>query len=401
MFLVDARHKFPVEDKAISCHDRVMTWPKSIRLYLVSVALVWNSTTSCSRRSDPPATPQTLDAAKATEVVATLDTAIPKGKNAIWCGSFLAAWKALPEQVAKEPVSLEGGSALAASLNAAPDPRPMIPQADLYVGAGWQDQGVVERIQREMARRFPSRPAPSFPGITPGSFVAYSYLEASLKFSLPYFQSRQPLEFTDSEGRKSRVLSFGIRREDDYAYWKLRQQPGVLFRKGDEFSGAALEFALDLCVDSQPSQIVVARIKREPSLDAAIGRVEKEAEELESLARSDPNRAKHLQSVGPNDVLLVPDQLWNLSHHFKELEGKPLANTKLKPQRLDVAQQDILFRLDRSGAELKSESKTYMTPVPTYFVLDRPFLIYMKQRGAKAPYFAMWVDNAEVLTKWR
>jgi len=57
--------------------------------------------------------------------------------------------------------------------------------------------------------------------------------------------------------------------------------------------------------------------------------------------------------------------------------------------------------LDRSGAALKSESKMYSVPIPTYFVLDRPFLIYMKKRDATAPYFVMWVDNAELLTHWQ
>ena len=60
-------------------------------------------------------------------------------------------------------------------------------------------------------------------------------------------------------------------------------------------------------------------------------------------------------------------------------------------------QQDILFRLDRSGAELKAEAKSYALPIPTYFVFDRPFLIYMKKRGKSQPYFVMWVENAELL----
>ena len=97
--------------------------------------------------------------------------------------------------------------------------------------------------------------------------------------------------------------------------------------------------------------------------------------------------------------MLVPDLFWRISHKYAELEGKPFKNTVLEGQRLDVAQQDILFRLDRSGAELQSEAKVFCLPIPTYFVLDRPFLIYMKKRGARNPYFAMWVDNAELLQR--
>jgi hypothetical protein len=103
--------------------------------------------------------------------------------------------------------------------------------------------------------------------------------------------------------------------------------------------------------------------------------------------------------LGPNDVLLVPDFFWHITHRFAELEGQAFMNPTLKGQRMDVAQQDILFRLDRSGAELESEAKIYALPIPTYYVFDRPFLIYMKKRGEPHPYFVMWVDNAELLQK--
>jgi hypothetical protein len=376
---------------------------------MVAVALILTVACSYSRHVDTPVVPMTLDAPvapttlnapKATEVVATLETLIPEGKNAIWCASFLAAWKTLMEQVTQEPVSLEGQGGLVPSLNSAPDPRPAVPQAALYVASGWKQEGIIERVQRELVQKFPSKQAPTFPGAISNSFIAYSYLEASVKFSLPYFQNRQALEFTDAEGRKTPVVSFGIRPEDDYAYYKLRAQPQILFRKGEERE-ESLEFAIDLCPDSEPSQIVVARINREPTLAAAVARVDMESEEMDARGRGQPDYAKHLQKVGPNDVLLVPNLFWQLSHHFSELEGKKFTNAKLKGQQLDVAQQDILFRLDRSGAELKSESKMLCSPIPTYFVLDRPYLIFLRQRGAQAPYFAMWVDNSELLSNWQ
>ena len=108
-----------------------------------------------------------------------------------------------------------------------------------------------------------------------------------------------------------------------------------------------------------------------------------------------------LLNLGPNDVLLVPNLFWQLSHHFSELEGKSFANGTLKGQPIVVAQQDILFRLDRSGAELKSESRMGVMMGPRHFILDHPFLIYMTQRGSQTPFLAMWIDNAELLSKWQ
>jgi hypothetical protein len=332
--------------------------------------------------------------------VATLDAPIPEGKNAVWCASFLAAWKTLAEETAEAPLILKGGEATAALLNNAADPRSAIPQESLYVKSGWMQQGVAEKIKEEMARQFPSKEPPTFPGAAADSFLAYAYLEASVKFSLPYFQNRKPLEFTDAAGRSTSVNSFGIRYEDDYAYDALRAQARVLFRKGAP-RGRDLEFAIDLCPDSKPNRIVVALINREPTLAAAVARVERECVELEKPEGADRDYADYLRRIGPNDVLLVPDMLWRLSHRFAELEGKRFTNGKLKDQRIDVAQQDIFFRLDRSGAELASESKMEVKPIPTHFIFDRPFLIYMTQRGSITPYLALWVDNAELLSQWQ
>jgi len=89
---------------------------------------------------------------------------------------------------------------------------------------------------------------------------------------------------------------------------------------------------------------------------------------------------------------------------FRELTDRALKNSKLQGQRLDVAHQEVSFRLDRAGAELRSEARLYgkcdSGPcAPCIF--DRPFLIVMKKRRAAAPLFVMWVDNAKLLNPWR
>jgi len=336
---------------------------------------------------------------KRTQIVATLDTPLQKGKNVIWCASFQSAWKALQTELAAEPIELAGGDRLVDLLNDARDVRPDIPADCLYTAVGWEDKGIINKIRTDLKHRFPQSQPPDFPDIEKNSFVAYSYLAANIKFSRPYFQNREPLVFTDDLGHKTNINSFGIRPEDEYAYFELRAQSRILFRKGGP-RDSDLEFAIDLCASSSPSQIVVARIPRQKSLAAALARVKKGMAESEERKRNDPGLGAILEKVGPNDVLLVPDLFWRVSHRFTNLEGKTFKNRKLRGQRLDHAQQDIVFRLDRSGAELRSQAKLYCKPTPTHFVLDRPFMIYMKKRGAQSPYFLMWVDNAELLHKW-
>jgi hypothetical protein len=59
----------------------------------------------------------------------------------------------------------------------------------------------------------------------------------------------------------------------------------------------------------------------------------------------------------------------------------------------------IRFRLDRSGAELTSEAMAACYAITTDYIFDRPFVIYIKKRGGTTPFFAMYVENAELLSK--
>ena len=354
------------------------------------------SVVSCSRNSDVPA-PFTFDGPSdkltKSEIVPSLESAIPDGKNTIWCASFQAGWWALRE-LTGEPISLEGSPAVVKLLNDSPDPRSHIPPQALFVAAGWNDQGITNQIRKDFENRFPNQKAPSFPGILPGSVVSYSLLEADVKFDLPYDQNERPLLFTEGGGTKVQINSFAILRSFGDKLW---EQPRVLFRKGE---GDDFEFAVDLCSTSLPSQIVVARIERGLTLGATLSRVESEIAHTVEAQKYNRFEAERLGKVESLDTLIVPDLRWAVSHRFAELAGKIFTSGKLSGQRLDVAQQDIVFRLGKNGASLRSESRMVATGIPSRFVLDRPFLIYMKQRGAVTPYFVMWVENAELLSQW-
>jgi hypothetical protein len=163
--------------------------------------------------------------------------------------------------------------------------------------------------------------------------------------------------FSDSGGKKTELASFGVRQEDDYAYFKLRGQPKVLFKTADKRNiSRAAECVLDLDCNSQPNQIVLALTEPRASLAATLAAVEEQVASAKPVADSG--------NLGPNDVLLVPDIVWRISHRFAELEGREFTNTALKGQRMDVAQQDIQFCLNRGGAELKSEAKMFYKPIP-------------------------------------
>jgi hypothetical protein len=266
---------------------------------------------------------------------------------------------------------------------------------NIYAAAGLMRDGVVDRIRDQMAARFPNAPAPQL-DVPPDGAAAYSYLEASAKFDIPFFDNDEPFEFTDSNGKKALVGSFGVRKKDDYAYPELRSQAQILYRGADPHSSRwseIPEFIIDPCKSSSPYQIVLARVERKATLARTLADIQTKSDAVQL----DP----YVATLNPVDILLVPNMAWQLTHRFVELEGedKPLLNPGLQGLYTAVAMQTIRFRLDRSGAELRSEFKHEMKPSATYFDFNRPFLIVMKKRNGKQPFFVMWVANAELLQR--
>ena len=65
----------------------------------------------------------------------------------------------------------------------------------------------------------------------------------------------------------------------------------------------------------------------------------------------------------------------------------------------------LRFRLDERGAILKSEAAIAAVlpepEKPRQFIFDKPFLILLERKDAAQPYFALWVDNPELLVPFK
>src|SRR5262249_18413113 len=97
--------------------------------------------------------------------------------------------------------------------------------------------------------------------------------------------------------------------------------------------------------------------------------------------------------------LLAPMMNWGIEHHFQEIESRNFKNAGFEGIWIDPAFQSFRFRLDETGAYVKSEALFGGRAIARPLVCDRPYLIALRRRGAEQPYFLMWVDNAELLCK--
>jgi hypothetical protein len=319
---------------------------------------------------------------KETSVLPTLDTPLPAKGSAVWCAALDIAWSKARTEIVKGPLLLAGSPASARRLNASPSSESDVSPDSLLAMAGTGADMAV-RIPAEMRRRFPQATPPELRSI---GFVAFAYMLINVPFKLLYQEHRADLPFTDSAGRVVPVRAFGI-DQGEGLYTDLREQARVLF--SDFSRPEAAEFAIDPDGGSAPYQLVLARVRRPATLAAAVDRVRR----LSGSAAPHP--------LGTDDVLLVPNQHWDVEHVFDDLVG-PMLNPGIEGYSME-AKERIRFRLDRAGARLEAEaSVTLLGADPhkgTEYVFDRPFLLLLRKRGHERPIFAMWIDNAELLDK--
>jgi len=341
---------------------------------------------------------------KQTSVVATLDCPLPEHKNVIWCSTFQMAWDKLKQDIIGEPVEILGAEELASRMNQAQFISENLEAESFYATAGFVENGIIEQIQKEMTKRFSSEPATVFDEryrTLPMALAAYAYLSVDIGFEHPFHDAEKAFTFEDSSGKRTDVTSFNEGGDS-----KVREQVEILHYKYDRSRDAA-EFAVDLCIHTRPYQVVLARVPWSSALHEAVKNVQENISEF----KQDPDYDV-LRKLRPIDRLIVPDVLYKLTHHFAELEGKYLGNPKWRERGYFIfeAKQMVDFALSRTGVILKSQAiigaagaapPPRRIEEPRYFYFNKPFLIYVKKRGPDySPFFAMWVDNTELMEKF-
>src|SRR5262249_41976968 len=273
----------------------------------------------------------TSDKLERTVIVPTLDTPMPADKNVIWCASFQLAWNKVKTDLAGGPVQIQNAEALAKSLNDAPQSEGDLPPGSFYAAAGWDRDGILDTIRKDMARLFPGVRVSDLPQ-DPSGATAFAYLQTSVRFDFPFFE--EPNGFRFSNGKT--VSGFGLTHEHEGAYRRLRDQVEVLYAASERENEFNLtSYALDLCKNSQPNQLVLACIKPGKTLE----------ETLTHLQAKIASTLKDAKGSGLfiDANLRVPNTHWRISHRFAGLEGpdKPLLNPSLQGLYIDLAQQII------------------------------------------------------------
>jgi hypothetical protein len=251
-----------------------------------------------------------------------------------------------------------------------------------FVEARATDGGGLDEISDSLNDKFKGKASPELlaaaKSLPAGSFIAYAYLFANLPFEWAFDRHEFPLDFKGTE-----VESFGIAQ----------------YLKSQEKERLAATQLFIYYTDKKPGVVIELKTRRTnhhlylaliPPL-ASLGETAKEV--LKRVKEIEPQHIEEWSS------LIVPVIDFDLTREYMELTGRPLRVRKFDGLPIGMATQQIRFKLDERGAVLKSEAIIAVMGSSPELVFNQPFLVLLQYGDNDMPYFAAWIDNAELLVR--
>jgi hypothetical protein len=374
-----------------------MTPIKTTSLRLALLALLWIGAVQGLKTHDDAFTEEGLlqaNAANLKDTIVTPHVEVPIAaeENIVWCASFQLAWNEACTLV-EEDLHFEGNEpAMVGVLNKRSFTREHLDRESYVAVAGFVKDDIFGQIDRQLQDTFKGRATPRYvPPKTltprPQDIVAYSYLFKNLEFPVPFERIGKPLVFGTTA-----VPCFGMGEEYKGGHAKMLEQLLILdYQSADDF-------IVELKTKGTQDRFILAKVQPAATLAETIRAV------LSRIASANPVQPQMY------DVLKVPKLNFDITREYQELENLKLVVKNphvARDLRILSALQNIRFQLDEEGVRLRSESHISFgcaaaappPPARHVMVFDKPFLMLLQRRDADGPYFAMWIENPEILVK--
>ena len=350
---------------------------KNVCQFLVLVTVL--CVTACSNKpSDSSNLPAII-------ITPHMEANIIEGRNIVYCSTFQIAWNMLQDEILMEKILLEGRPAIADLLNKQLNSKKDISELSYVAMGGELTDDFLKQLNKSLREKFGNEAPPAVTAPPGTAVLIYAFLYKNLLFNKEFEKLYEPIKF-HAHGSQTSLRGFGINRapySKDVAH--LRKQVTVFDYKADD------NFIIGLSSKWADDEIILAKTTPDQTL-------------LETILKVDGRIRNAMASsfLEENEPLQIPVIEIDTVHSFGELKGKRIENGgKLHGYYISAALQSIKFRLNETGALLKSEAIERIAAAPNTgkrtFIFDKPFLIYLKQKNAKYPYFAMWVENTSIL----
>ena len=108
-------------------------------------------------------------------------------------------------------------------------------------------------------------------------------------------------------------------------------------------------------------------------------------------------KRNNITKLDTNDIIGIPYVNFNIRKNFDYLSGRILNS---KEETIDQAIQDVDFDLNETGITLTSSVAITRSAIEIKgkrLLFNKPFLIILKQKYSKYPYFLLWIENSELM----
>ena len=305
-----------------------------------------------------------------TVVTPTLDCPVTAGTNLIWCATLSAAWNALADYCGGTVV-MSNASPIVEVLNRR-DVTTNALDALTFVADAGPGVAMIPRVLAALQEKFHGQASPELLPPSSPDLMAYAYLFVNMPFETAF--ERLPMNFGTNA-----VKGFGLSKPHSSGQRHAGQQV-VVHEAGPD------GMVIELLTRRIGHQLILADVPPGPTLLAT-------ATNVLARLKTSVNGDEHAY-----DLLQVPVLNFDILREYNELTGHTVQVQGANPCQIPLvsARQQIRFRLDERGAVLKSEVAMLLGSPPS-LRFDHPFLILLRRKGSSLPYFAVWVDNSEIL----
>ncbi len=303
--------------------------------------------------------------------------------NNIWVGTFQLVWNEFMDQRVKGKIEFEdGNNYLSDELNKKSFSKDMLNTNDYYIKIGKTQPELKEEISNDVKNKFNIQKLTLLDNINFNSdekfesYTLYSMLFKKFTFIKPFDKLKYLESFASSN---EKIQYFGINNASDE---NLNDNVEVLFYNNES------DFAVKLRTNENEEVLLYRSDSNDSFMELYTQIVEKNKN-----YNGDKEFKKH-------DELKIPYINIDTIINYSELCGKIIKNTN--GLYIKSALQNVKFSLNEKGGNLISEAGLKdiylsLSEDPRFFYFTDKFILFLKEADKIQPYFALKVDNTDLL----
>ena len=300
--------------------------------------------------------------------------------NKVWCGTFNLVWNDFMNDVVKGNVEFrDGESELANELNKQSFKVDQLSENSYFKIHGQaMGEDLKNKIQNGIKQKFNenSQLIDRIDWNDSNGYVLYAMLKKEFNFLEPFSTAMGSMTFNNSEPR---IKCFGVDSSNNPIASKNVE---VLFYNSED------DFAIKLKTKEGEEVILYKTTGENKSFEENYKEIKKQ-----QINYSGKNTFEE------NDILRIPFIKVNDEINYDELCGREIKNSNYY---IKQALQTIDFELNNVGGSVKSEAvidatQKAWTEKSRKMIFDSDFILYLKEESKEQPYFALKVDNTDVL----